>query len=177
MNADGLELLIAADELQARIAELAQEIDADYADTGLVLLCVLKSAAVFAADLLRQLRCPVHHMEFLRARSYGAGTESAGAVQVQSLLEERHIAGGHILIVDDIADSGHSCLAVTRYIRAMEPASIRCCMLLDKPERREVSIDYHYVGFTIPNHFVVGYGMDLAENYRQLPAIYYSPRA
>ena len=116
--------LIAADELQARIAELAQEIDADYADTGLVLLCVLKSAAVFAADLLRQLRCPVHHMEFLRARSYGAGTESAGAVQVQSLLEERHIAGGHILIVDDIADSGHSCLAVTRYIRAMEPASM-----------------------------------------------------
>lgn len=175
MNDEGLELLISADELQGRIAGLAREIDADYGDTGLVLLCVLKSAAVFAVDLLRQLRCEVHHLEFLRATSYGAGTTSAGAVQVQSLLEDRHIAGKHVLIVDDIADTGHSCLAVTRYIRAMEPASIRCCMLLDKPERREVEIEYHYVGFTIPNHFVVGYGMDLAESYRQLPAIYYFP--
>ena len=177
MPADGLTLLISESELQAGVAELARQIDRDYADTGLVLVCVLKGAAIFASDLLRALQCNVHRVEYLRASSYGSGTESSGQVAIESALTTapEHVAGQHVLIADDIADTGHTCVAVSDYIRAMSPASLRYCALLDKPERRQVAVQYDYVGFTIPNHFVVGYGMDLDELYRGLPAVYYLP--
>jgi hypoxanthine phosphoribosyltransferase len=172
---DGLALLISEAELRSGIAKLARQIDRDYASTGLVMVCVLKGAAIFASDLLRTLRANVHRLEFVRASSYGSGTESSGTVRVAATLGEEHIGGQHVLIVDDIADTGHTGVAVTDYLRRLGPASLRYCTLLDKPERRQVTVRYDYVGFTIPNRFVVGYGMDFDERYRGLPAIYYFP--
>jgi hypoxanthine phosphoribosyltransferase len=175
MLPDGLTLLISEAELRSGVANLARQIDRDYASTGMVLVCVLKGAAIFTSDLLRELQTSVHRVEFLRASSYGSATESSGSVRIQATLTGEQVAGRHILIVDDIADTGHTCVAVTDFISAMEPASMRYCTLLDKPDRREVAVEYDYVGFTIPNHFVVGYGMDLDERYRGLPAVYYFP--
>ena len=172
MADERLALLISEMELRAGVAELARRIDRDYADTGLVLVCILKGAAIFASDLLRALQSDVHGVEYVRASSYGGGTESSGQVAIDGTLapEPERIAGRHALIVDDIADTGHTCAAVSDYIRAMGPASLRYCALLDKPERRQVDVQYDYVGFTIPNRFVVGYGMDLDERYRGLAA-------
>ncbi|CAI7998098.1 Hypoxanthine phosphoribosyltransferase [Geodia barretti] len=175
MRRDGLSVLIPEDELRAGVATLAREIDRDYATTGVVIVCVLKGAAIFTADLLRVLRAEVHRVEFVRASSYGSGTESSGDVRLAGTLDPGHVSGQHVLIVDDIADTGYTCLAVKDYIRSLGPASLRYCTLLDKPERREVDVQYEYVGFTIPNRFVVGYGMDFDERYRGLPAIYYFP--
>ena len=175
MRRDGLSVLIPEDELRAGVATLAREIDRDYAATGVVIVCVLKGAAIFTADLLRVLRAEVHRVEFVRASSYGSGTESSGDVRLAGTLDAGHVSGQHVLIVDDIADTGYTCLAVKDYIRGLGPASLRYCTLLDKPERREVDVQYEYVGFTIPNRFVVGYGMDFDERYRGLPAIYYFP--
>ena len=177
MTPDGLALLISEEELRAGVAELARQIDRDYADTGLVLVCVLKGAMIFASDLLRALRANVHRLEFLRASSYGSGAESSGDVRLAGTLDPDHISGQHVLIVDDITDTGHTCVAVKDYIGGLGPASLRYCALLDKPDRRAVEVQYDYVGFTIPNHFVVGYGMDFDERYRGLPAIYYFPDA
>ncbi len=117
----------------------------------------------------------MHQVEFLRASSYGSDTVSSGSVQVHSLLSDSAIKDRHVLIVDDIADTGHTCAAVTKFLREMEPASLRYCTLLDKPDRRQVEVQYDYVGFTIPNHFVVGYGMDMDQRYRGLPAVYFFP--
>ncbi len=175
MPADGLTLLISQEELRSAVSKLARQIDRDYASTGLVLVCVLKGATIFTSDLLRELQASVHRLEFLRASSYGSGTESSGSVRVDSTVAEGAIAGRHVLIVDDIADTGHTCVAVSKFLNEMGPASLRYCTLLDKPDRREVEVEYDYVGFTIPNHFVVGYGMDLDERYRGLPAVYYFP--
>ena len=177
MTTDGLVLLISEAELLEGVAELARQIDRDYANTGLVMVCVLKGAVVFASDLLRELQAVVHRVEYVKASSYGGGTESSLDVRVESSLGAEQIRGQHTLIVDDIADTGSTCAAVTEYIRTMEPASLRNCTLLDKPERRQVDVQYDYVGFTIPNRFVVGYGMDLDERYRGLPAVYYLPEA
>ena len=175
MMRDGLTLLIPEDEIHAGVATLAREIDRDYATTGVVIVGVLKGAAIFTADLMRVLRAEVHRLEFIRASSYGDGTESSGNVRVTGALETRHIAGRHVLIVDDIADTGYTCVAVTEYMQGLKPASLRYCTLLDKPDRRAVEVQYDYVGFTIPNYFVVGYGMDFDERCRGLPAIYYFP--
>ena len=175
MTRDGLTLLISEAELRSGVAELARQIDQDYARTGLVLVCLLKGATIFTADLLRALRAEVHRIEFIRASSYGSGTTSSGKVAIAGTLAPEHIRGQHVLIVDDIADTGHTCIAATEYIATLEPASMRYCTLLDKPERRQAKVRYDYVGFTIPNHFVVGYGMDFDERYRGLPAIYYFP--
>ncbi len=175
MPADGLALLISEAELATTVAELARQIDRDYASVGLVMVCVLKGAAIFASDLLRQLQASVHRVEFLRASSYGAGTESSGSVRMESTISPRDIEGRHVLVVDDIADTGRTCIEVKRFLSGMGPASLRYCTLLDKPERRAVEVQYDYVGLTIPNHFVVGYGMDLDERYRGLPAVYYFP--
>ncbi|MXZ90203.1 MAG: hypoxanthine phosphoribosyltransferase [Chloroflexi bacterium] len=175
MTADGLALLISEAELQSGVAELARRIDRDYAGVDLVLVCVLKGAAIFASDLLRQLQTAVRGVEYVQASSYGRGTESSGSVRITKTLDAERITGRHVLIVDDIADTGHTCAAVSEFIQGMSPASLRYCTLLDKPSRREAAVQYDYVGFTIPNHFVVGYGMDLDERYRGLPAVYYFP--
>ena len=177
MTADGLALLISEAELHSEVAELARRIDRDCAGVELVLVCVLKGAAIFASDLLRQLQTAVRSVEYVRASSYGSGTQSSGSVHITGTLDAERITGQHVLIVDDIADTGHTCAAVSDFIQGMNPASLRYCTLLDKPSRREATVQYDYVGFTIPNHFVVGYGMDLDERYRGLPAIYYFPNA
>jgi hypoxanthine phosphoribosyltransferase len=168
-------VLVSERKLQAGVARLAAEIDRDYVDSSLVMICVLKGAALFAADLLRRLRSDVLRVEYIRASSYGGGTESSGTVTIEGTLLPETISGRNILLVDDITDTGHTLVAVAEHIRRMKPATLKVCTLLDKPERREATMEYDYVGFSIPNYFVVGYGMDLDERYRGLPAVYYFP--
>ncbi len=175
MPRDGLALLISEAELRAGVARLARQIDRDYAATGLVVVCVLKGAVIFVADLLRALQANVHRIEFVRASSYGSSAESSGEVRISGALDAQHIAGQPVLLVDDIADTGHTCVAMTEHILGMGAASVRYCALLDKPERRQVAAQCDYVGYTIPDCFVVGYGMDFDERYRELPAIYCLP--
>ncbi len=175
MSPDDLILLIPEEESRSGVAKLARQIDQDYADTGLVLVGLLKGATVFMADLLRVLQVEVHRIEFVRASSYGGGTTSWGRVGITGTLDTEQVREQHVLVDDDIIDTGHTCAAITSYVNGLAPASLRYCTLLDKPARRAVDIRCDYVGFTIPNHFVVGYGMDFDERYRGLPAIYYFP--
>ncbi len=174
MPADLVQLISGAD-IQSGVAKMAREIDRDYASTGLVIVCVLKGGVVLASDLLRALQADVHRIEFVRASSYGAGTTSWGRVGITGTLDAEHVRGQHVLVVDDIIDTGHTCAAITSYLNGLDPASLRYCALLDKPEGRQVEVQCDYVGFTIPGHFVVGYGMDLNERYRGLLGIYYFP--
>ena len=170
---DNLSILLDAAQLQEGVVRLAAAIDRDCAGIGLTLVCILKGAAMFSSDLMRAMQTEVVRIEYLRASSYGGGTASSGLVEIaSSTLRPSNITGRHILIVDDIADTGHTCVAVKKHIAAMSPASMRYCTLLDKPDRREAPVEYDYVGFTIANDFVVGYGMDLDEQYRALPAVY-----
>ena len=164
------EVLIASESLQARIAELGQQISADYTGTDLLLVCVLKGGVMFLTDLMRQITVP-HSINFMAVTSYGAGArESSGAVRILMDLET-DIEGRHVLLVEDIIDSGHTLDYIVRVLRARNPASLRVCTLLDKYERREVDVKLDYVGFQIPNKFVFGYGLDLDEMYRNLPFI------
>lgn len=166
---DVARILIDEDELQARIKELAQEIEADYKDTDdLLLICVLKGGFVFLADLSRAIKRP-HQLDFMGISSYGSGTES-GAVRIVLDLKE-DISGRHVLIVEDIIDSGNTLSYMHRNLLARSPASLRICALLDKSSRRVVDVPVDYIGFSIPDEFVVGYGLDFAEIYRNLPFI------
>lgn len=176
MPADPVQLISGAD-VHSGVTEMAREIDRDYASTGLVIVSVLKGATIFTADLLRVLQAEVHRLEFVRASSYGAGTTSWGRVGITGTLDAEHVRGQHVLVVDDIIDTGHTCAAITSYLKGLDPASLRYCALLDKPEGRQVEVQCDYVGFTIPSHFVIGYGMDLNERYRGLPGVYYFPDA
>lgn len=163
-------VLIAEPKLQRRITELATDIEADYRDIDdLLLICVLKGAFVFLADLSRALKRP-HQLDFMGISSYGAGTESSGAVRIVLDLKQ-DISDQHVLIVEDIIDSGRTLDYMRRNLLARSPASLRIVTLLDKPERREVDVPVDYVGFDIPNEFVVGYGLDFGEIYRNLPYI------
>ena len=164
---DVAQVLIPEQELQARVAELAREVNAQYADEDRPLLvCVLKGAFVFLADLTRHLDMR-HEVDFMEISSYGAGTVSSGVVRILLDLEQ-NIAGRHVLIVEDIIDSGRTLDYITRNLRTREPASLRVCTLLSKPARREIDVPVHFVGFEIPDEFVVGYGLDFAEEYRNL---------
>ncbi|GAB4575052.1 MAG: hypoxanthine phosphoribosyltransferase [Anaerolineae bacterium] len=163
--------LIDESTLQTRIAELGRQISQDYADTNdLLLICVLKGGVLFLTDLMRNISVP-HHIDFMAVSSYGAGNrESSGAVRIEMDLHS-NIAGRHLLIVEDIIDSGHTLQYIVRLLKARQPASLKICTLLSKPDRREVDIPVDYVGFEIPNEFVFGYGLDLDEYYRNLPFI------
>ena len=167
---DIAKILIDEQVLQSRILELAMEIEAHYRDVeDLLLICVLKGAFMFLADLSRALKRP-HQLDFMGVSSYGAGTESSGAVQILLDLKQ-DIGNQHVLIVEDIIDSGRTLDYMRRNLMARSPASLRIVTLLDKPERREVDVPVDYTGFDIPNEFVVGYGLDFAEIYRNLPYI------
>ncbi|HID88546.1 MAG TPA: hypoxanthine phosphoribosyltransferase [Anaerolineales bacterium] len=170
MADDVAKILIAEDALQKRIAELAQEINATYTDEDCPLLvCVLKGAFMFLADLARHLEMR-HEIDFMETSSYGSGTVSSGVVRI--LLDlERNIEGRHVLIVEDIIDTGRTLDYITRNLRTRNPASLRVCTLLSKPARREIDVPIDFVGFEIPDEFVVGYGLDYAEIYRNLPFI------
>jgi hypoxanthine phosphoribosyltransferase len=162
--------LIPEDELQQRIAQIGREINETYTDEDCPLLvCVLKGAFMFLADLTRHLRIR-HEVDFMETSSYGARTVSSGVVRI--LLDlERNIQGRHVLIVEDIVDSGRTLDYVTRNLKTREPASLRVCTLLDKPSRRVIEVPLDFVGFEVPDEFVVGYGLDFAEVYRNLPFI------
>jgi hypoxanthine phosphoribosyltransferase len=167
---DVAKVLIDEARLQTRIQELAVEIEQDYATSDdLLLICVLKGAFIFLSDLSRLIKRP-HEVDFMGISSYGAGTESSGAVRIVLDLKES-ITDRHLLIVEDIIDSGRTLDYMRRNLLARSPASLRIVTLLDKPERREVDVPVDYTGFEIPNEFVVGYGLDFAEIYRNLPYI------
>jgi hypoxanthine phosphoribosyltransferase len=170
LRQDVARILIDEERIQARVAELAAEVQTAYRDIDdLLLICVLKGAFVFLADLSRALTRP-HELDFMATSSYGAGTSSSGAVRIVMDLKQ-DIAGRHVLIVEDIIDSGRTLDYLLRTFLARSPASLRICTLLNKPSRRAVSVPVDFVGFEIPDEFVVGYGLDFDEIYRNLPYI------
>jgi len=164
-----LRVLIAKEELQAKIDELASPIAADYEGTRPVLICVLKGAVLFMADLVRRLPFDLE-IEFMAVSSYGQSSESSGVVRILKDLET-DIEGRHVLIVEDIVDSGLTLQYLTRSLKARNPASLETVTLLSKAGRRTAEPGCRYTGFEIPNEFVVGYGLDYAEKYRNLPYI------
>ena len=168
---DILSLHISRELIAERVAELAQRIDADYRGQGdLVLIGVLKGSFIFLADLVRCLTIP-HRVEFIAVSSYG-DRESTESGAVRLLMDVRHdIAGCHVLVVEDIIDTGHTLSYLLRLLGARGPASLHACTLLPKPDRSQVDVPVEYVGFDIPDVWVVGYGLDYAEHYRTLPDI------
>ena len=169
MKDDILEVLLSEEELQARVRELGAQITRDYAGKTPFFLGVLKGCYVFMADLVRSvdLHCS---MDFMAVSSYGRGTTSTGAVRITKDLS-RDIEGKDVIIVEDILDSGITLSYLKKYLANRKPASIRIVTLLDKPARRKTDIQADYSGFTVPDEFVVGYGLDFAESYRNLPYI------
>ena len=163
------ETLIEEEALRSRIAELGEEISADYEGRELLLVGVLKGAIFFMADLMRQLRVPCE-VDFMAISSYGAGSDSSGVVRILKDLDI-NIKGRDVLVVEDIIDSGLTLSYLMRNLRSREPASLEVCALLTKPDRREIDVPVRYVGFEIPNRFVIGYGLDFAERYRNLPYV------
>ena len=163
------EILFREDQLKARVREIAQEIERDYAGKEIMLISVLRGSFIFMADLCRALDLPCT-VDFMSVSSYGKGTTSSGQVQITKDLSE-DISGRHIIVVEDILDSGNTLSYLLKILEHRHPASIRLCTLLDKPERRTRQVELHYCGFTIPDAFVVGYGLDYAEQYRNLPYI------
>ena len=166
MGADLEKVLITEEQIQARLRELAEEIDADYAGRELLLVGVLKGAVMVMADLARRLRTPLE-MDWMAVSSYGSGTKSSGVVRILKDLDT-DISGKHVLIVEDIVDSGLTLSWIKANLESRNPASVQICTLLRKPEAAKVDIDVKWVGFDIPNEFVVGYGLDYAEQYRNL---------
>jgi len=170
LNADIDHVLIDETALKMRIEEMAAEITADYEGIeDLLLICVLKGGYIFLSDLSRAIERP-HAIDFMGISSYGSGTRSSGAVQIIMDLKEP-IVGRHVLIVEDIIDSGRTLDYMRRNLLARSPASLRICSLLNKPSRREIDVHVEYIGFNIPDEFVVGYGLDFDEVYRNLPYI------
>lgn len=163
------EPLFTADAIRARVAELGADITRDYAGRSLSLVVVLKGAALFSSDLMRAIKLE-HTIEYVRARSY-AGTQSTGSVEWLHLPEEE-LAGRHVLVTEDILDTGRTLHALSEKLHALGAASVEICALLDKPSRRILPVQAKYVGFTIEDRFVVGYGLDHDERYRHLDAIY-----
>jgi hypoxanthine phosphoribosyltransferase len=162
-------ILIDAPTLQARIAEMGAEIADVYRGHDLLLISVLKGSIIFMADLIRAINIP-HEIDFMATSSYGSGTKSSGVVRILKDLN-KSIEGRNVLIVEDIIDSGNTLDYLVRILQERQPASLRIVTLLDKPERREVVMPVDWVGFSIPNDFVVGYGLDYNEIYRNLPYI------
>jgi len=163
------EILIDADALRTRIAELGDEISAEYAGRELLLIGVLKGAVFFMADLMRHLTVPCE-VDFMAISSYGAQTDSSGVVRILKDLDI-NIEGRHVLVVEDIIDSGLTLSYLMRNLESREPASLEICALLTKPARREIDVPVRWIGFEIPNKFVIGYGLDFAERYRNLPYV------
>jgi hypoxanthine phosphoribosyltransferase len=164
-----LEILVPEAELRARVAELGAQISADYEGRDLVLVCLLKGALFFCADLARAVALPLR-LEFLRAASYGAGTTSSGSVRIGEL-DPAAFAGRDVLVVEDIVDSGLTLARILEAIRGTGPRSLGVCCLLHKERERSHAVPLRYVGFRIPDRFVVGYGLDHGERYRNLPHV------
>ena len=163
------EILVQADDLQRRVRELAAQITEDYEGKDLLLICVLKGAVFFLSDLMRSIEVPCE-VDFMAVASYGDATDSSGVVRILKDLDAP-IDGRHVLIVEDIVDSGLTLQYLMRNLKARGPASIEVCALLTKPSRRKAEVGAKYIGFEIPNRFVIGYGLDHAERHRNLPYV------
>ncbi|MFL5826502.1 MAG: hypoxanthine phosphoribosyltransferase [Thermoleophilaceae bacterium] len=161
--------LVPEDDLRRRITELGEQITRDYQGRDLVLVCVLKGAVFFLSDLMREIDLPCE-VDFMAVASYGSSTDSSGVVRILKDLDTP-LDGRDVLIVEDIVDSGLTLSYLLRMLNARKPASLEVCALLTKPDRREVDTPIRYVGFEIPNKFAIGYGLDHAERYRNLPYV------
>lgn len=171
MDQPRLNLLLTAEKIESIVKRLADQISRDYEGRELILVCILKGAFVFLSDLIRNLRLPIK-IDFVRLASYGAGTQTSGLVEITKDIETP-IGGKEVLIIEDIVDSGRTLRFLKERLELSHPKSVKICTLLDKKARREVKIDADYVGKEIENVFVVGYGIDFNESYRNLPEIYY----
>ena len=169
MDADVEEVLLTGEEVQARVAELGAQLAGDYVDRDPVLVSVLKGSIIFLADLVRAMPIPLS-IDLMEVSSYGSSTESSGQVRILKDLSTP-IEGREVIVVEDIIDTGLTLNYLLRYLHDKGPASIRICCLLDKPARRLAPIEIDYRGFTIADRFVIGYGLDYAERYRNLPYI------
>ena len=166
---ENIKVLISEEALQERIKEMGAQLTADYAEGDLFIVGILKGAFIFMADLIRSIDLPLA-VDFVAISSYGSGTKQTGVVRILKDLDST-IEGKDVLIVEDIIDSGLTLKYLVENLQSRKPRSLRICTLLDKPERREVEISTDYTGFVIPNLFVVGYGLDFDERYRNLPYI------
>ena len=167
--ADTIRTMLTEEEIQKRILELGEQISEDFAGKDIHLICVLRGAAFFMCDLAKRITRPVS-LDFMCLSSYGDGTKSSGVVRIDKDLDDS-IEGKEVLIVEDIIDSGRTLHHLVEVLGHRNPASITLCTLLDKPDRREVEVPVDYIGFSIPDEFVVGYGLDFAQRYRNLPFI------
>lgn len=169
MNQDIKKILIEEKDLQAKVAELGAKITKDYRGKDLLIVCVLKGAVIFAGDLIRKIDLPLD-IDFMAISSYGANTKSSGVVRIIKDLD-MGIEGRHVLIVEDIIDSGLTLAYMIENLKSRGPESVKICTILDKKERRTIDLDIEYTGFVVPDEFVVGYGLDYGEKYRNLPYI------
>ena len=166
---DTIDVLLSEEVIDARIRELAAQIDADYAGESITLLCTLKGAVFFACELAKRITIPVF-MDFIQTTSY-EGTQSTGTVSMKLDVPDEAIEGKHIIIIEDVIDTGRTLSVVKEMMLKRKPASLKVCSLLDKHECRVVPFDGDYIGFTIGNDFVVGYGLDVDQKYRNLPFV------
>jgi hypoxanthine phosphoribosyltransferase len=163
------EILLSSDTIRSKITELGSRISADYKDKNLLMVSILKGSVVFLADLMREMKIPVR-IDFMSVSSYGAGVKTSGVVKITKDLDIP-LEGYDVLIVEDILDSGLTLHYIIDMLKSRRPKSVSICTLLDKPERRSIEVISDYTGFNIPDKFVVGYGLDYAEKYRNLPFI------
>ena len=168
MAADKYTVLISEEEIEKRVKQLGEQLSSDYAGKKILLICTLKGAVIFASDLARSIKAPCE-LGFVKAKSY-AGEQTTGSVDI-SFEDLPDIKGRHIIIAEDIIDTGLTLKKLSEYFLAKEPASMKICALLDKPSRRKADITADYIGFKIEDHFVVGYGLDHNERFRNLPFI------
>lgn len=164
-----IRVMISEEEVNARIAEIAAQINEDFAGEEILAIGILRGAVYFCTELTKRIAVPVI-LDFMEASSYGDGTESSGQVNITKDLVE-DIAGKHVIVIEDIVDTGRTLSLLLEDLKARNPKSLKLCTLLDKPDRREVEVKVDYIGFVIPNKFVLGYGMDYAQKYRNLPYI------
>jgi len=160
-------ILIDEEKIMKRVAEMGAEITRDYEGKELVVICILRGGVIFMSDLVKQIKLPLY-MDFMAVSSYGMSTKSSGVVRILKDLNE-DIEGKDVLIVEDIVDTGLTLHYLVDYIKSRNPRSVKVCCFLDKPSRRKVEVKVDYVGFEIPDKFVVGYGLDYAQKYRNLP--------
>ncbi|WP_317367911.1 hypoxanthine phosphoribosyltransferase [uncultured Tyzzerella sp.] len=164
-----IEVLITEEQLDKRISEIANQINKDFESKDIILVCVLKGGVMFMTDIAKKLKQTVE-FEFIDVSSYYGGTESSGKLTINKDLETC-IEGKHVILLEDIVDTGRTLSYLIEYLKEKNPASLKLCTLLDKPSRRVVDVNADYIGFTIPDAFIVGYGLDYAQKYRNLPYI------
>ena len=166
---DKIRVMYSEEQIVSKINELAMQINADYKDEPVIVVCILKGAAPFCCDLMKRLTMPVY-VDFMMVSSYGDGTVSSGNLRIKKNLEE-NVEGRNVIVVEDIVDSGRTLKYLKQDLKDRGAKSVKLCALLSKPARREVEVEVEYIGYEIPDEFVVGYGLDCAQKYRNLPYI------